>query len=114
MPNVPVPGDIEGFGLVMLEANLNGMPVVASDFEGLAEVVSEGVNGRLVPTLDAAAFARVIGELQRDPKGRASLGLAAEIHVRRTFGWAEVAERQVCILRSLHGAAAPCRPDAAL
>jgi phosphatidylinositol alpha-1,6-mannosyltransferase len=100
MPNVPVPGDIEGFGLVMLEANLNGMPVVAADFEGLAEVVTEGVNGRLAPALDADAFARVIGELQRDRAGRAALGLGGEAHVRRKFGWAPVAERHVEILRA--------------
>ena len=36
MPNVPVAGDIEGFGLVLLEANLNGLPVVCADIEGPA------------------------------------------------------------------------------
>ena len=36
MPNVPVSGDIEGFGLVLLEANLNGLPVVCADIEGPA------------------------------------------------------------------------------
>ncbi len=101
MPNVPVAGDIEGFGLVMLEANLGGMPVMAADFEGLAEVVTEGVNGRLAPTLDAAAFARVIAELNADPDQRARLGRDGEAHVRARFGWAPVADRQVEILRRL-------------
>jgi phosphatidyl-myo-inositol dimannoside synthase len=109
MPNVPVPGDIEGFGLVMLEANLNGMPVVAADLEGLSEVVTEGVNGRLAPTLDAGAFARVIGELQRDPVRRTALGLCGEVHVRGRFGWAPVAERQLELLRAARARTAQAR-----
>lgn len=100
MPNVPVPGDIEGFGLVMLEANLNGMPVVAADLEGLSEVIADGVNGRLVPVLDAAAFARTIQALGSDPAERTRIGLGGADYVRRTFGWAPVAERQVELLRA--------------
>ena len=111
MPNVPAPGDIEGFGLVMLEANLNGMPVLAADFEGLAEVVTEGVNGRLAPTLDAAAFARIIGELKRDPAARVELGRTGEAHVRRKFGWAPVAERQLELLRAARASRLSARPD---
>jgi glycosyltransferase involved in cell wall biosynthesis len=100
MPNVPVADDIEGFGLVMIEANLNGLPVVASDLEGPGEVVAEGVNGRLAPPLDAAAFARVIDELRRDPATRRRLGRQGEAFVRRTFGAADMAERYVEALRA--------------
>ena len=100
MPNVPIAGDIEGFGLVMIEANLNGLPVVASDLEGLAEVVSNGVNGRLVPPLDATAFAGVIDEFRRDPEMRRRLGRQAEDFVHRTFGAADMAGRYVEALRA--------------
>lgn len=104
MPNVPVAGDIEGFGLVMLEANLNGMPVVAADFEGLSEVIAEGVNGRLAPPLDADAFVQAIEALRADPAKRARLGLEGAAYVRRRFGWAPVAERQVELLREARAA----------
>ena len=100
MPNVPIADDIEGFGLVMIEANLNGLPVVASDLEGPGEVVSDGVNGRLAPPLDAAAFAGLIDELRRDPATRGRLGSQGEAFVRRTFGAADMAERYVEVLKA--------------
>ena len=95
MPNVPVPGDIEGFGLVLLEASLNGLPVVCADIEGPAEVVSDGVNGRLVPALDAPAFVQAIERLGADRAERRRLGIDGERFVRETFGWAPVAEQHL-------------------
>jgi phosphatidylinositol alpha-1,6-mannosyltransferase len=95
MPNVPVPGDIEGFGLVLLEANLNGLPVVTADIEGPAEVVSDGVNGRLAKALDAGAFVQTIDQLRSDPAERRRLGLHGEAFARETFSWAPVAQQHV-------------------
>ena len=113
MPNVPVPGDIEGFGLVLLEANLNGLPVVTADIEGPAEVVREGVNGRLVKALDAEAFARTIEALRRDPAELRRLGLEGERFVRAAFGWGPVAEQHLEALeraRARLGSLQPLRP----
>ncbi len=98
MPNVPVPGDIEGFGLVILEANLNGLPVVAAELEGVAEVICEGVNGRLARPEDAGAFTRAILGLRRDPAERQRLAKSAEDHARERYGWNGVAERQMGVL----------------
>ena len=49
MPNIPVAGDMEGFGVVILEANEARTPVIASDLEGLQDVVQNGLNGFKVP-----------------------------------------------------------------
>lgn len=48
MPNVKISGDMEGFGLVALEANSCGVPVVASRIEGITSAVTEGINGLLL------------------------------------------------------------------
>jgi phosphatidylinositol alpha-1,6-mannosyltransferase len=110
MPNVPVPGDIEGFGLVLLEANLNGLPVVSADIEGPAEVVEDGVNGRLAKALDADAFVQAIEALRSDPAERRRLGIEGERYARETFGWGPVAQQH---LEALERARARLRrPDA--
>ena len=102
MPNVPIAGDIEGFGLVLVEANLNGLPVVAADLEGPAEVICEGRNGRLIRPLDAEGFARVIGELHQDPEGRHALAARADAYARANLGWAPIAARHAAALRAAH------------
>ncbi len=52
------PSPKEGWGLTVIEANLCGLPVVASDRPGLKDSVQDGVTGSLVPYGDEAAFAR--------------------------------------------------------
>ena len=100
MPNIPTPGDIEGFGLVMLEANINGLPAIAADLEGVAEVVTENVNGRLAKAGDAESFVRIILDLRRNEDARRALGARAESHARERFGWAAVAEQHATVLRA--------------
>lgn len=63
MPNIPVAGDLEGFGVVMLEANEARTPVVASDLEGIRDVIQNGINGYRVPPYDRKLFARIVDDL---------------------------------------------------
>ncbi|MGB9898579.1 glycosyltransferase family 4 protein, partial [Thermanaerothrix sp.] len=60
MPNVPIPGDPEGFGIVLIEARASGVPVVASDLEGIREAVGNEEDGTLVKPEDWAAFVEAI------------------------------------------------------
>ncbi len=60
MPNIPVPGDMEGFGVVILEANEARTPAIASALEGIQDVVRNGVNGYTVDPLDPQTFAEAI------------------------------------------------------
>jgi phosphatidylinositol alpha-1,6-mannosyltransferase len=100
MPNVPVPGDIEGFGVVMLEAGLCGLPVVAADLEGIRDVVREGRSGHLVPSRDADAFVREILRYHADRGALTRASAEAARHVADTFSWAAVADEYLRILRS--------------
>lgn len=60
MPNIAVPGDVEGFGIVALEAAVAGVPVIATAIDGIPDAVHAGANGTLVQALDADAFARAV------------------------------------------------------
>ena len=98
MPNIPVAGDIEGFGVVMLEAGGYGLPVLAANLEGIKDVVEDGENGRLLPPGDADAFRHAIEEFH-DARVRLEASDRAEKYVRERFGWDAIAERYVQILK---------------
>ena len=93
MPNVPVPGDMEGFGVVMLEAGICGLPVIASRLEGIADVIREGENGHLVSSGDPQAFAAAILRYDRDRRALREASLRARGYVRDTFSWPVIADR---------------------
>jgi phosphatidylinositol alpha-mannosyltransferase len=80
----------ESFGIILLEAMAAGTAIVASDLEAFRRVLDEGRAGVLVPTGDAAALARVLGDLLDDPARRAALAAAgAEAVV--PYDWPAVA-----------------------
>jgi phosphatidylinositol alpha-1,6-mannosyltransferase len=99
MPNVVVPGDMEGFGIVMLEAGACGLPTLAADLEGIRDVIDEGVNGWFAPTEDADAFASRIHELLDDPEGLRDASERTAEYVTSTFPWEQTAERYLDVLR---------------
>jgi phosphatidylinositol alpha-1,6-mannosyltransferase len=109
MPNIHVPGDIEGFGVVMLEAGMCGLPVLAADLEGISDVVREGENGHLVPSRDAAAFAEGVMRYRGDRARLAAASRAAARWTARTYSWDGIADRFVDTFRERLGrpAAAP-------
>jgi len=64
MPNITVAGDIEGFGIVMLEAGSCGLPVIASNIQGLRDAVINGKTGYLVDEGDVAGFVGRITDMK--------------------------------------------------
>ena len=100
MPNVPVAGDMEGFGVVMLEAGLGGLPTVASNIEGIRDVIRDGVNGWLVPTQDAEAFVDAILAYADDASPAEAAERTAR-YVADTFSWPAVTDQYVNALASL-------------
>ena len=87
MPNVKVRGDAEGFGLVALEASCAGLPVVASDLEGIRDAVADGKNGFLVPPGKPRRFAEVILRLLSDETERKRFAREGREYTARTYGW---------------------------
>jgi phosphatidyl-myo-inositol dimannoside synthase len=89
MPNVVIPGDMEGFGLVALEASVTGLPVVAARLDGIVDAVHDRRNGVLVEASDAAAFTKAVLEvLEYTPQQRAAVREYTLSH----FSWQAMAE----------------------
>jgi glycosyltransferase involved in cell wall biosynthesis len=85
-PNIHVPFDTEGFGLVIIEATLRGAPVIASDLEGIQDAVSDGVTGILVPPEDAYAWRSAVISLADNFNARAELGRRFRANAIDLFG----------------------------
>ncbi|MBN2138255.1 MAG: glycosyltransferase family 4 protein [Sedimentisphaerales bacterium] len=67
----------EGFGLVALEAQACGVPVVTTDCGGPSDIVAEGRTGYIVPKQDVALMAERVSDLLREPARSKSMGIAA-------------------------------------
>src|SRR3954470_6617884 len=84
----------ESFGMVLTEAFAAGTPVVASDIAGYRDVVSDGVDGLLVPRGDATRLAEALRDLALDPARTERLAAAAGRRAAR-FAWPRVAAQVV-------------------
>jgi len=101
VPNIPVKGDMEGFGIVMLEAGACGLPAIAARLEGIQDVISEGVNGHLVESRDTEGFIRAISTYIEAPEALVALGTQARNYTQTRFGWGAIAARYVRIMEGL-------------
>lgn len=87
------PGIGEAYGLVYLEAQVAGLPVVAFDSGGVAETVRAGETALLVPKHDEAALATALTSLLRDKVLRETMGAAARRFILAERTPARAAER---------------------
>lgn len=101
MPNIPIPGDMEGFGLVALEACAAGCSVVAADLEGIPEAIVPGQNGFLVPPGDVDAYVNTILPLLSDAHRRLALGRQAQSFVREHYSWQHIAEQYLAVFQEV-------------
>lgn len=100
-PNIRVSGDMEGFGIAVIEAGSAGLPVVASDLEGLRDAVKQGENGFLVKPERADGFISTINELAENNDERRIFGEKAARFVENTFHWNMVAKRYIEVLTTV-------------
>ena len=89
---VCVPSYSESFGLVAIEAQACGKPVVATAIGGLRTAVSDGISGSLVDGHDPKAWSAVISRLIMEPQRRLLLGMNAVEHASH-FGWEGTARK---------------------
>ena len=88
MPSRDENGDFEGFGIVYLEANLYGKPVIAGKAGGVGDAVINRENGLLVDPENISEISAAIKILVDSPSERVRLGTAGRERVLRDFLWA--------------------------
>ncbi len=97
MPNVSCPHDREGFGLVNIEAGLAGLPVIASDLDGIPDSIIVGVTGSLVTPENMPAFVEAIDQwLAKDLPGcKATIAKK----VKENYGWNQIIKRNETVFK---------------
>jgi glycosyltransferase involved in cell wall biosynthesis len=91
----------ETFGVAALEAQAVQVPVVASDIEGIREVVLHGKTGYLAHPGDPAQFADRIIKLIKDPQGRQRMGMEGRKFVSERYEWQQCVDRVERVYLSL-------------
>jgi len=101
MPNIPVDDDMEGFGIVALEAAAAGLPVVASNVDGIAEAVKDNQNGFLIDYNNHAKYTDTILGLLKDEAYRIEFGEKAKNFVKKYYDWSNISRKYLLIFESL-------------
>lgn len=87
MPSRDIAGDFEGFGIVYLEANLCGKPVIAGNSGGVKDAVVDGVTGLMVDPEKVDDIKAAIVRLLKDPELRHKLGEQGQKRAIEDFDW---------------------------
>jgi len=98
---VALPSYREGLPKSLIEAAACALPLVTTDVPGCREVVTDGVDGLLVPARDAGALATAIARLQDDPELAACLGAAARAKALAEYDEKIVIARTLAVYREL-------------
>lgn len=102
-PEIASDGDRDGLPNVLVEAQAQGLAVVATPTGGVTELIVDGGNGLIAPAGDAPAIAVAIAALIADPARRRAMGEAGRIRVMADFSAAPTAD---AIAKMLQGMAA--------
>ncbi|MBD3170715.1 MAG: glycosyltransferase [candidate division Zixibacteria bacterium] len=93
LPNRTIDGDMEGFGIVALEAAVRGVPVIATGIEGITDAVIDGENGYCIPEGDIKKMAGTIKSLIDNPDTLSELGKRARKYTASAFSIASIVKR---------------------
>ncbi len=103
LPCLDIPGDVEGFGIVFLEAALAGTPSVATRVGGIPDAVADGESGLLVTPSDFPALQGAVSRLLGDEALRARLAAAGAERARNSFSWPEITRQYEAAFRRCCG-----------
>ncbi|OGY48537.1 MAG: hypothetical protein A3B89_00450 [Candidatus Buchananbacteria bacterium RIFCSPHIGHO2_02_FULL_40_13] len=92
-------GDIEGLGIVYLEAQINGLPVIGTDSGGIPEAIADKVSGFVVPARDINALADKIKLLKNDQELYQKMSQQAVDFVKREFNWQKNIDQHLVIYK---------------
>jgi len=90
--------DVEGLGIVFLEASASGLPVIAGRSGGAPETVREGITGSVVDGRDVTAVADAVADLLSDRTRAAEWGANGRAWVSRAWNWDRSAARLAALL----------------
>jgi phosphatidyl-myo-inositol dimannoside synthase len=90
--------DVEGLGIVYLEASATGLPVVGGDSGGAPDAILDGETGYVVPGTDTGALASRLVSLLTDPAGARAMGEKGRAWVERDWTWDQTAARLKALL----------------
>jgi glycosyltransferase involved in cell wall biosynthesis len=93
------PSTYEGFGLVVLEAMSQGLPVIATPAGCAPELVRAGETGMIVPPRDGVALARAVSRMMESPAERARFG-ENSARLVSAMSWTRTAERTIEVYAS--------------
>lgn len=93
-PNIPYSESIEGFGINVIEAGACQRVVIAANFQGLAEAISNGKNGFLVESENIEQWVKKINAIfSAGPEFAKNFGLMAGKYVEENFTWEKISKR---------------------
>jgi phosphatidyl-myo-inositol dimannoside synthase len=85
--------DVEGLGIVYLEASATGLPVIGGDSGGAPDAILDGETGYVIPGRSEEALTDKLVQLLADPAGAAAMGDKGQAWIDREWTWDLVAER---------------------
>lgn len=95
------PSESESLGLALIEAMACGLPSLASATGGILDIITDGVDGRLLPVGNDDAWYSAMDDVMKNPQNASRWGQAARDSVRRRFSIHEAALRHQALFREL-------------
>jgi len=101
MPNIKIKNDLEGFGIVAIEASNWGLPVIASNIEGIRDAIKEDRNGVLVETINTKLFIKHINKFLNDPdRARFFAKNSLEYNIRH-YSWDRICGKYLSVFEEI-------------
>jgi glycosyltransferase involved in cell wall biosynthesis len=94
-PNISIENDMEGFGIVNLEAGLYGLPVIASNIQGVKDAVHDKVTGFLVPEQNINSYVNAINKIDEFCPNK------IKKHIQTNFSWESIYQKYKLIFHEL-------------